>query len=482
MKTIFLCIRKQPFYASSIPFFSGLLSVPHFRHLYSQTTIHPTKSKRLNKVLRILDVIAPKARTSNVTDSRQSHLRLIQDFLQTNSYQFNEQRVCSAYSNSREDSISVLFRLHREGLRADQSVLSHALSSCGSTRTLRVGIQVHCLAIRTGFMTNVYVGSSLITLYVKCGALGNAYRVFEEMPVKNVVSWTAIINGFALEWQVDVCLELYRLMRNSTAKPNDFTLASLLSACKCGNVPDGLYIFENMHSKDLVSWNSMIAGYAQHGLAWQAIDLFEEMKRQRVGPDAVTFLGILSSCRHVGLVKQGQLYFNSMIESGVKPEIDHYSCIVDLLGRAGFLEEARDFIKKMPINPNAVIWGSLLSSCRLHGNVWIGIEAAENKLVLEPGCTSTHLQLANLYASVGWWDQAARVRKLMKDKELKTDPGYSWIEIRNEVYRFRAEDNSSFKAQEIIAVVVNLVDHMRSLGYAPDKHELEVGYDLHRDI
>ncbi|KAF9610076.1 hypothetical protein IFM89_019916 [Coptis chinensis] len=314
--------------------------------------------------------------------------------------------------------------------------------------------------------------------YGKCGHLNEAYRVFEEIPVKNVVSWTSIIAGFAQNWNVDMCLMLYYRMRCSS-KPNDFTFTSLLGVCtgsgslgqgrsahcqtiqmgfesyihignalismysKCGNVDEAFCIFECMRKRDLVSWNSMIAGYAQYGLAEEAIELLNEMKELKINPDAITFLGVLSSCRHAGLVEYGRICFNSMVQYGVEPDLDHYSCIVDLLGRAGMVKEAKEFINKMPICPNAVIWGSLLSSCRLHGEVLIGIEAAENRLLLVPSCTATHVQLVKLYANAGRWEQVARVRKLMNDRGLKTYPGCSWIEIKNEVYKFRAEDRSN---------------------------------------
>lgn len=395
-------------------------------------------------------------------------------------------------------------------LRSDAAALSSGLSLCASSHNLRGGVQYHCLAASTGFISNAYVGSSLITLYGKCGELDNAYKVFHEMPTRTVVSWTAIIYGFAQEWQVDVCMELFSMMRYSTLEPNDFTFTSLLSACtgsgaleqgrsahcqiihmgydsylhianalismysKCGSVPDAFYIFDNMCGKDIVSWNSMISGYAQHGLAMQAIQLFEKMKKLGIKPDSITFLGVLSSCRHAGYVEGGRNYFNLMVKYGLRPELDHYSCLVDLLGRAGLVEEARDVISRMPFSPNAIIWGSLLSSCRLHRSVWIGIQAAEGRLLLEPDCTATHVQLANLYASVNCWDQAARVRKLMKDRGLKTNPGYSWIEVKNKVCRFRAEDRSNTRISEILTVLDCLVDHMLTLGYVPEIHEEEV--------
>ncbi|XP_031111540.1 pentatricopeptide repeat-containing protein At2g37320 [Ipomoea triloba] len=452
----------------------------------------PRRLTRRLKPPRFLDII--KASKPNVTGKRGAHLRLIEEFLQTDISQLDWHR------SGEENSIELLSRLHRQGLRTDPSVLSNALSSCASERAVSVGIQIHCLVMVNGFLSNVYVGSSLITLYAKCGVAGDAYKVFEEMPVKNVVSWTAVVHGFSLEFQVDVCLQLYREMRTSALMPNEFTFTSLLSAstgsgcfgqarsvhcqticmgldshlhvanaliamyCKGGEIEDAHYVFQKINGKDLVSWNTMIAGYAHHGLAPKAIELFEQMKDQKVKPDSITFLGILSACRHAGLVKHGWFYFDSMACYDVKPELDHFSCIIDLLGRAGRVEEARNLIKEMPVKPNGIIWGSLLMSSRLHGKVEVGIEAAENRLMLEPWCTATHLQLANLYASIGLWDQAARVRKAMKNKGLKSDPGYSWIEIRNEVHYFRVEDRSLAQLNEIVPVMDILADHMRDLG------------------
>ncbi|KAJ6300175.1 hypothetical protein OIU76_021049 [Salix suchowensis] len=465
---------------------------PFSSHKFRRTT----QTKRLDKALRILDIVTPRP---TAPANGQNHIRLIQDILQTHSNRTSEQRLRndlispnsdvgdfsvfdeileSCFINNEEDS-------NATSLSFDASLLSNAVSSCASTRDLRSGIQYHCLAIGTGFIANAYIGSSLITFYGKCGELDDAYKVFKEMPVRNVVSWTAIISGL-----LSACTGSGALGQGRSAHCQIIEMGfvsylhienALVSMyCKCGNVEDAFHIFENMVGKDIVSWNSMIVGYAQHGLAVQGIGLFERMKSQGVKPDAITFLGVLSSCRHAGFVEGGRNFFNSMVEYGVKPQLDHYSCIVDLLGRAGLLEEARYFIERMPVSPNAVIWGSLLSSCRLHGSVWIGIQAAENMLLLEPECASTHLQLANLYACVGFWDQAARVRKLMKDRRLKTNPGCSWIEIKNEVYRFRAEDCSNNRVSEIHNVLDWLVDHMITLGRAPEMQE--VGEVIHDNV
>ncbi|XP_061338365.1 pentatricopeptide repeat-containing protein At2g37320-like [Gastrolobium bilobum] len=468
-----------------------------FRPFSSHKLVPRRANKGLTNALRVLNLVSPKKSGTDI-ENRRSHLRLIEDILEnnaTNPLGGNSATLRTTTEITIQSSVLQM----EQGLGVDVCFLSHVVSSCGSNRDLWGGIQYHCLAITTGFTANVYVGSSLISLYSRCALLGDAYRVFGEMRERNVVSWTAIIAGFAQEWRVDICLELFHQMRGSTLKPNNFTYTSLLSACmgsgalghgrgahcqiiqmgfhsylhidnaliamysKCGVIDDALYIFENMVGRDVVTWNSMISGFAQHGLAREAINLFEEMIRQSVNPDAVTYLSVLSSCRHGGLVKEGQVYFNSMVEHGVQPGLDHYSCIVDLLGRAGLLLEARDFIQNIPVHPNAVIWGSLLSSSRLHGSVWIGIQAAESRLLLEPGCSATLQQLANLYASVGWWNQVARVRKLMKDKGLKPNPGCSWIEIKSKVHRFEAQDKSHSKMPDILLIMDNLIDHMSSL-------------------
>ncbi|KAK4791029.1 hypothetical protein SAY86_031442 [Trapa natans] len=473
-----------------------------FSHSLSRST-EPIPSRRVDKALRILDLISGKP---DVPTSRQSHLRLIEDFFRKDPNArslFDEIPLPEVRSNPESDSPLPRNRMEREAV--DAIVLSRAISSCRSLRDIFGGFQFHCMAVKTGFFGNSYVGSTLVSLYCECSELDNARKLFDEMPLKNVVSWTAMISGYAKDWRIDSCLMLYSMMKGSSgSKPNDLTFVGLLAACmgsgalvqgrsvhcqtiiagfdchthvnnsmismycKCGSIEEALQIFREMPTKDIVSWNSMIAGHAQFGQATQAIGLFEDMKQRNVKPDRITFLGILSSCRHAGLLELGKYHFDSMVRHGVEPELGHYSCIVDLLGRSQKLEEAQSFIQRMPMSPNAVIWGSLLSSCRVHGSVWIGIEAAESRLLLAPRCAATHVQLANLYASGGCWDEAARVRKLMKDRGLRTCPGCSWIEISNRVYRFRVEDVSHKGMVLVLWILDGLVDHMRSFGHSPD--------------
>lgn len=466
----------------------------------------------LDEALKVLDIMMSKT-SETVRDDSNCHRRLIQgcmqDLLEISRQKCSADVNKSMFSNFESDldqishlgmSNSLLFlELHKRGVQMDDSGVSCIMSSCGNELPLDFGIQLHALLIKLRFDMSVHTASSLISLYSKCGQLLDAYRIFEQTPVKNAIAWTAIIASYAQHCETETCLSLFILMRQSMLKPNDFTFASVLSACtstallglgrsihclemrmgfdkclhvgnalismysKCGSIEEARCVFEKMLRKDLISWNSMIFGCAHNGLAEQAVHLLQCMDGENVKPDGISFLGVLSSCRHTGLVEISRWCFNSILKRGIKPGLDHYACIVDLLGRAGFIEEALEFIKSMPMPPNAVIWGSLLSSCRVHGNVQIGIQAAEHRLVLEPDCAATHIQLAKLYAGIGCWNQVARVRKLMKDRGLKTIPGHSWIEIGNAVYRFKAEDGSNSKFNEILNVLDCLGEHMKFL-------------------
>ncbi|KAF3782209.1 Pentatricopeptide repeat-containing protein [Nymphaea thermarum] len=405
---------------------------------------------------------------------------------------------------NRTDVHGFFLQMHNQGIVLDAAVLAEGLSACGYERVLNPGRQLHALAIGTGLESYLSVGTTLVGFYVRCGYLENACQVFDRMTARNVVSWTAIISGFAQCGHAGECHNLLYRMRFSDLRPNDFTYASVLSAyvgfgslgrgkgvhcqtirsgfnacthvanalvtmyAKCGSIQDSWKIFCEMSRKDLISWNAMIAGFAQHGLANHAIDLLAEMTEEKIEPDAITLLGILSSCRHAGLVDEGWNYFHLMVdEYGIKAELDHYACIVDLLGRAGRIDDAHDFICDMPMKPNAIIWGSLLSACRQYHNFRVGIWAAKNRLLLEPNCAATYVQLANLFASAGYWEDAAKARKWMKEKGLKTSPGYSWIEVGNTLCKFRVEERSSPEMKEVYSVLDCLQDQMRNLGYVP---------------
>ncbi|XP_062199413.1 pentatricopeptide repeat-containing protein At2g37320-like [Phragmites australis] len=476
----------------------------------------------IHNALRVLDLVP--TRYHNDKEEDPSHQRLINDCMcdilgvQSKQHAKRKGKVDSGSNPSRPKIIDLvsnyisvcpsmtrftnehmfmeIAELHRRGVvSSDTAILASALSSCADRHTFIGGAQLHALLVKVGFDSSVLVGSSLISFYSRSRRLENAHRVFQSMTQKNTVSWTALISGYAQDKQVEPCLHLFALMRQSVCKPNDITFATIFSVCtnhaflalgksvhglqmrmgfdsyvhvsnalismyaKCGNLGEAQAIFENIACKDMVSWNSMIFGYSQHGLAEQCLDLLKEMEKHIV-PDAISFLGVLSSCRHACLVGEGRRCFREMIERGVKPELDHYSCMVDLLGRAGLIDEAWDLIQMMSMPPNGIIWGSLLASCRVHGSISIGIHAAVQRLKLEPGCAATHVQLANLYASIGCWGDVARVRKVMKERGLKTNIGCSWIEVGSKVYSFTAENRSKSQVNNILAILDCLQSHM----------------------
>lgn len=521
-----LILHAKQLYISSRVFSAAYRSAAGFGTFTSFRRSSKAEHKGFDKALKILDFVIPRAGKVG-RDNR--HQRLIQSCMQdlsesgeekcskivdetslgelTNSkkiqhdYNFDgDVSACWSREIWKEGNSFLLSqKLYERGISREATTLSSIISSCGAKGALDTGIRLHAFTVKIGFYGCNLIGSSLISLYSKCGKLESAYRVFQEMPIKNTVSWTALITGYAQHRQLETCLYLFHLMRHSNSNPNDFTYATLISVCtdraslavgrsfhclemrvgygsythvsnalismyaKCGVIEEARFVFGKLPCKDLISWNSMIFGYAHYGIAEEALDLLKEMDQNNMLPDAITFLGVLSSCRHAGLVDKGRHCFNLMLHYGIEPELDHYSCIVDLLGRAGLLEEAVNFIKKMPIPPNAVIWGSLLSSCRVHGKAWIGIHAAESRLLLEPGCAATYVQLANLYASIGCWNNVATVRKVMKEKGLKTSPGSSWIEIGNKLFRFKAEDGTNSELREMLMILDTLGDHMQCL-------------------
>uniref|UniRef100_A0A1D1Z231 Pentatricopeptide repeat-containing protein At2g37320 n=1 Tax=Anthurium amnicola TaxID=1678845 RepID=A0A1D1Z231_9ARAE len=524
MYYLFLQAPVRPYFIISRHFFATNQALSKFRFIRSP---RDSESSGLERALEVLELITDR---NSTIGGQESHVRLIQscleDLLETSPERGRklaqndvhaestswiqlrldnfEQSIPTCGSSGvclKYDGFPLFQELHKRGTSLDATMVSGILSECGSSGYFRSGLQFHSLSVKTGLDMCSSVGSALISLYSKCGYPEDAYQIFDKMASRSTVLWTAIIAGYAQNWQVDTCLHLFVKMLQSTLKPNGYTLSSLLSACagagflqlgkivhsqeiqmgfnsylhvsnalismysKCGSIHDAFCIFSQMTCRDVISWNSMISAYAQHGLAVQTLDLLRQMETENIAPDAVTFLGVLSSCRHAGLVEQGRQCFNSMLTYGLKPEVDHYSCIVDLLGRAGLLEEALDFIGKMPMHANAVIWASLLSSCRVYGNTWIGIQAAEGRLLLEPSCAATHVQLANLYASIGDWKQTAKVRKCMKDKGIRTTTGYSWIEVGNGIHKFKAEDRANAQVKVVIVVLDTLIDHMKSLGY-----------------
>lgn len=404
-----------------------------------------------------------------------------------------------------KEAVDMFREMSLEGLPIDQFTFGSVLTACGSLSALEHGKQIHARVIRTNYTDNVFVGSALVDMYSKCRSISVAETVFRHMALKNIVSWTAMLVGYGQNGLSEEAVRIFCEMQRNGIEPDDFTLGSVISSCanlasleegaqfhcialvlglvsfitvsnavitlygKCGSIEDSHRLFNEMAIKDQVSWTALVSGYAQFGKANKTIELFESMLANGVKPDGVTFIGVLSACSRAGLVQKGYHYFKSMIENHkIVPIADHYTCMIDLLSRAGKLKEAEDFIKQMPCRPDAIGWATLLSSCRVHGNMEIGKWAAESLLELDPQSPASYILLSNIYASKGRWEDVSLLRRQMRDRGVRKEPGCSWIKYRNKVHVFSADDRSSIYSDQIYAELEKLNSKMIEEGYVPD--------------
>ncbi|CAJ1955413.1 unnamed protein product [Sphenostylis stenocarpa] len=362
---------------------------------------------------------------------------------------------------------------------------------------------------------NLVSWNALISSYAESGLCEEAYAAFLQMeksckdglsPMRpNVISWSAVINGFASKGFGEKSLELFRQMQLAKVMANCVTISSLLSVCaelaalnvgrelhghairnlvgdnilvgnglinmymKCGSFKEGHLVFDNLKGRDLISWNSLIGGYGMHGLGDNALIRFDEMIRAGMKPDNVSFVAILSVCSHAGLVAAGRNIFYQMTRKfRIEPNVEHYACMVDLLGRAGLLKEATDFVRNMPIEPNEYVWGALLNSCRMYKDMDIVQETASQILTLKSKITGSIMLLSNIYAANGRWDDSAKVRVSARTKGLKKIPGQSWIEVRKKVYTFSAGNSVHLGLDEVYVILEELALHMASDNHKGD--------------
>ncbi|XP_059076662.1 pentatricopeptide repeat-containing protein At1g56690, mitochondrial [Cryptomeria japonica] len=370
--------------------------------------------------------------------------------------------------------------------------------------------------------------NTMITGYAQNGILDEAVRVFKEMPQPTVVSWTAIVAGYAQNGLAEKGLDFFKQMQLTNLKldssafasvlpacaklgtlaqgvnPGISTFASILPACaklgtleqgmeihqiiikcgflsevvstalthmyaKCGSIQKAHKLFDNMHHPDAIAWNAMIAGYAINGYSEDSLRKFELMRQSGINPSPVSFVCVLFACSHAGLLDDGCKYFNSMSNSYcVIPIMDHYACMVDLLGRAGHLEDALNFIIKMPIKPDVVVWMCFLGACRSHKNIELGEFVGTLLFELDPKHSQPYVLLSNIYAELGRWSDIQKVRKLLKVKGIRKIPGCSWIEVHKIIHAFHVGDRSHPQTQEIYAELEKLLWKMKAVGYIAD--------------
>ncbi|KAL0015073.1 hypothetical protein SO802_002142 [Lithocarpus litseifolius] len=383
---------------------------------------------------------------------------------------------------------------------------SMALKACADLCELRVGKAVHAQIMKCNEEPDQVVNNALLRLYTECGCFDEVLRVFEEMPQQNVVSWNSLIAGFVHQKQVFESLGTFRRMQGegigfswvtlttvlpicsqltalnsgkeihaqivkSTRKPDVPVLNSLVDMyAKCGATDYSRRVFDGMQSKDLTSWNTMLTGYAVNGCLQKAMEIFNELVESGIRPDAVTFIALLSGCSHAGLTSEGQRLFNKMKKNyGLSPSVEHYACLVDMLGRAGRIKEALEVVKFMPMKPIGSVWGSLLNSCRLHGNVSLGEAIAEQLFELEPNNPGNYVLLSNIYANAGMWDNVKIVRDMMERRRMTKEAGCSWVQIKNRIHTFVAGGCFEFRnSAEYKKVWNQLMDAMEEIGYVPN--------------
>ena len=428
----------------------------------------------------------------------------------------------------------LLFQEMRQlGMGPDDFTFVSLLSVSAQTIDLHLGKYVHFYIEITGAKIDIYVQNALVDMYAKCGDLHTAQAFFNQMPDKNVVSWTSVVNGYAKHGLVEYAREIFDQMpvknvvswnsmisgyiqegrcrealglfcemHHSEVVPDETTLTIVLSACcqlgdlvmgkkthnyicnnsitptvsltnylvdmyaKCGAIGTALDIFRDIPEKDVVSWNVMIGALALHGCGFKAIEVFETMQADGIRSDGITFTGLLSACSHSGLVDIGQYYFERMtVIHRVTPEIEHYACMVDLLGRGGLLEEAIQLIGGMLMKPDVVVWGALLGACRTRGNVEIGKIILKQLLELEPYSGGLYVLLSNIYCEARRWDDVQKLRKLMKDHGIEKGSAISSVEIDDYVYDFMVDDDRDKIPSGISVILDQLRDHMKSVGY-----------------
>lgn len=436
-----------------------------------------------------------------------------------------------------QSGLRLFVEMRREGVRVDDVAMVCLFNACARLGNVEIGVQGHGFMVEVGLSSSVKACNAVMDMYVKCGQLSMAKRVFEEMEESSVVSWTVILDG-VVKWEgvgsgrvvfdtmpernevswtimiagyvsVGLVHEGFSLLQEMVfgcgLGLSYVTLCTFLSACaqsgdivmgrwvhayafktmgsgidimvgtalvdmyaKCGRVDTALKVFQHMKYRNIVTWNALLSGMAMHGRGRVILKMFPQMLKE-AKPDDLTFTALLSACSHSGLVEQGRHYFQNLEALyGVTPKIEHYACMVDLLGRAGHLEEAEILIKRMPMPPNEVVLGSLIGSCSVHGKLQLGERLLQELVQMDPHNTEYHVLLSNMYALGGNQDRATLMRQLLKDRGIRKVPGISSIYIGGQVYPFSAGDKSHPQTMEIYVKLDEMIQRLRLAGYVPN--------------
>ncbi|XP_030543081.1 pentatricopeptide repeat-containing protein At3g22690-like [Rhodamnia argentea] len=419
------------------------------------------------------------------------------------------------------ESLELFITMMLDDVMPDEVALVTALTACVNMEGFDIGRSIHSFIVKRGMTVEGMLGNSLLSLYAKFGRLDDAYSIFQRLPCRTVVSWNSMLDGFCragdvgkargffdeipekdlISWNTMIgcytrsrlaqeSFELFHLMQSSEVKPDQITLANMLSTCasvgalshgtwihlyiqknqiqldhilgtalvdmygKCGSVEKATELFSKIKDRTMCLWTAMIGAYALEGQARKAADLFSKMEATGMKPDHVTFIALLSACSHGGLIDEGYQYFHKMKnEYRIAPGIQHYGCMVDLLGRSGHLKEALELIHSMPVEADIVIWSSFMRACETHQNVELAEYAHKRLIEINPTNDAAHVLLSKIYVRAGRWDDASLIRTKLHELGIRKHPGCSMIEQNGAVHEFRAEDFSNPRSPEIYSML-----------------------------
>jgi len=431
-----------------------------------------------------------------------------------------------------EDAFTLFNQMRLDFVVLDDFTLATILGVCSGQKYAAPGKLIHGYSIKSGMESSVPVGNAIIRMYAKCGDAEKARLAFRLMPLRDIISWTTMINVFSQDGDIDMArqcfdtmternvitwnsmlstyvqhgfteegMKLYVLMRSKAVKPDWVTFATSIRACadlaivklgtqvichamkfglssdvsvansiitmysRCGQIKEAQKVFDSIHVKSLISWNAMMAAFAQNGIGQKVIETFEVMLRTGCKPDHISYVAVLSGCSHIGLVAEGKHYYDSMTqEFGISPRNEHFACMVDLLGRAGLLDQAKNLIDGMPFKPNATVWSALLGACRIHHNSRLAETAVKQLMELNVEDSGGYVLLANIYAETGELENVADMRKLMKVKGIRKSPGCSWIEVDNGVHVFTVDDSNHPQIKEVYIKLDEMMKKVEDTG------------------
>ncbi|XP_058113989.1 putative pentatricopeptide repeat-containing protein At3g25970 [Magnolia sinica] len=478
-----------------------LLDGPKFYKLTSQLHAKIIKNGRASDTIACNATITAYSECGSIDDAVEAFddMEATRDLVS-----WNSMLAAYAWHDRGANAIELFVKMKELGIDQDMYTYTSAISACFEQEQQNQGKSLHGLVIKAGFEHTITVANSLIAMYLKSDdkSMEDAIKCFDSMDSRDNVSCNSILTGFSQNGLSEEALRFFGRMRSSHQEIDHYAFSAVLRSCsdlavlqlgrqvhalvlklgfesndfvasslifmysKCGVLEDSRRSFDETQQDSSITWNSIIFGYAQHGLGKTSLDLFSQMQQSKLKPDHITFVGILSACSHVGLVEEGLNFLRSMEPvHGIPLRMEHYACGVDIFGRAGRLDEAKALIESMPFKPDAMVWKTLLGACRNHGNIEMAIEIARLLLVLEPEEHSTYVLLSNMYAGFGRWGERAMIKRVMRDRGLRKVPGWSWIEVKNKVHTFNAEDRSHPQVEEIYEMLGELMEEIGRSDY-----------------